>query len=65
LEKDGNKVDCVIPFSSEIKFNLSIRQNPDDGNLILFMKGAPERIINRCSDIMINGKKTPLTPEMS
>jgi len=64
-EKEGNKIDCVIPFSSEIKFNLAIRQHPKNDNRILYMKGAPERIINRCSDILVNGKKTPITSDMN
>jgi magnesium-transporting ATPase (P-type) len=32
--------------------------NPKDG-LCLFMKGAPERILRRCSKILINGQELP------
>jgi sodium/potassium-transporting ATPase subunit alpha len=57
---------CNIPFNSAIKFNLSIRDmtsaDPSEGvdlvgkrNYTVFMKGAPERIISRCSKILING----------
>ena len=28
------------------------------------MKGAPERILDRCSTIMMNGKEQPLDDEM-
>ena len=33
----------------------------DDGDrgLYLFMKGAPERILNRCTKILINGEERP------
>ena len=36
---------------------------PEDG-LMLIMKGAPERIINRCSKILINGKEELIDDEM-
>lgn len=58
-------VDCLIPFSSEIKFNLVIRDmtaqnmlNPEsESDLVVIMKGAPERILSRCSKILINGEE--------
>jgi magnesium-transporting ATPase (P-type) len=33
-------------------------KNTKDG-LWLFMKGAPERILNRCSKILVNGVEKP------
>lgn len=65
FESEGKPVECLIPFSSEIKFNLFIRDmnhkvtNPTskDDNLMVVMKGAPERILSRCSKIMINGEE--------
>jgi len=56
--KDGE-----IPFSSDIKFNLLIRDanqearepsSPED-NITVYIKGAPEKILNRCSHILENG----------
>jgi len=56
---DNNKqIETMIPFSSDIKFNLFIRDMSADkgkGNLTVYMKGAPERIITRCSRILQNG----------
>jgi magnesium-transporting ATPase (P-type) len=55
-------IDCAIPFSSEIKFNLFIRDisaDNQDSELIVIMKGAPERILSRCSKILINGNDEP------
>jgi len=60
---DDNLVECLIPFNSEIKFNLYIRdmnirnRNPSNKkeNLTVFMKGAPERILSRCTKILIQG----------
>jgi magnesium-transporting ATPase (P-type) len=62
----------LIPFSSEIKFNLYIRDmskgnknlaNAESG-LCVFMKGAPERILNRCSKIMIRGEERDFDDEL-
>jgi len=64
IAADGNQTEALIPFSSEIKFNLFIRDmNPTNKrptnaqeNLTVFMKGAPERILSRCSKILIQGE---------
>ncbi|KAF2077458.1 hypothetical protein CYY_001231 [Polysphondylium violaceum] len=45
-----------IPFNSLNKWQLSVHEDTD-GTLFLAMKGAPERIINICSKIMINGEE--------
>jgi magnesium-transporting ATPase (P-type) len=55
----------LIPFSSEIKFNMFIKdmnksnKNPSNrkDNLMIIMKGAPERILSRCSKILIKGEE--------
>jgi sodium/potassium-transporting ATPase subunit alpha len=62
---------CIIPFNSTIKFNLAIRNLNDapDGtfgecghkHLTVFMKGAPERILSRCTKILIDGQETQIT----
>jgi sodium/potassium-transporting ATPase subunit alpha len=59
-------VDCAIPFSSEIKFNLFIRDmsaDNQDSELMVIMKGAPERILSRCSKILVNGIEQPFDKE--
>ena len=59
------ETECVIPFSSDIKFNLFIRDmQADDGSLTVYMKGAPERILTRCSKILINGQEVDFTEEL-
>jgi len=70
--QNGKEIQCLIPFSSDIKFNLFIRDmNPEvkkptniDDNLSVFMKGAPERILSRCSRILVNGEEVPFTEEL-
>uniref|UniRef100_T1GMD8 Cation-transporting P-type ATPase C-terminal domain-containing protein n=1 Tax=Megaselia scalaris TaxID=36166 RepID=T1GMD8_MEGSC len=53
-----------IPFNSTNKFQLSIHGIDDDMRYLLVMKGAPERILERCSTIYINGEDKPLDDEM-
>ncbi|XP_039648588.1 sodium/potassium-transporting ATPase subunit alpha-1-like [Perca fluviatilis] len=55
-----------IPFNSTNKYQLSIHKNstPGETKHLLVMKGAPERILDRCSTIMMNGKEQPLDEEM-
>lgn len=35
-----------------------------DSNYLLVMKGAPERILDRCSTIFLHGKEHPMDEEM-
>merc|ERR1711931_584832 len=60
-----NKKVCEIPFNSTNKFQVSIHdtEDPNDNRYLLVMKGAPERILDRCSTIVINGKEMPLTSD--
>ncbi|KAA0722625.1 Sodium/potassium-transporting ATPase subunit alpha-1 [Triplophysa tibetana] len=55
-----------IPFTSTNKYQLSIHKNPNssESKHLLVMKGAPERILDRCSTILIGGKEQPLDDEM-
>lgn len=65
--KGVDEVDALIPFSSDIKFNLIIRdmkkenQSPVDAddNMWIYLKGAPERVLNRCEKILIKGADAP------
>jgi sodium/potassium-transporting ATPase subunit alpha len=68
----GKATEAKIPFNSDWKFNLFIRDmcpsvkvpTKNEENLTLFMKGAPERMIARCSKILINGKEMEFTDEL-
>ncbi|KAH0623291.1 hypothetical protein JD844_031445 [Phrynosoma platyrhinos] len=64
IRKRNRKI-AEIPFNSTNKFQLSIHEtdDPDDKRFLLVMKGAPERILERCSTMMINGKEEPLDEE--
>jgi len=52
---------CEIPFNSTNKYQVSIHEN--GGKYLLEMKGAPERILDRCSTIQVNGQDVELTAD--
>lgn len=39
-------------------------EDPNDNRYLLVMKGAPERILDRCSTIVLQGKEQPMDEEM-
>ena len=64
MRKKNKKV-AEIPFNSTNKYQVSIheQENPSDPRHLLVMKGAPERILDRCATILINGKEEILDDE--
>jgi len=54
---------CEIPFNSMNKWQLSVHEVENDSRYLMVMKGAPERILDRCSQIMIDGEVIELTDE--
>ncbi|XP_059824115.1 sodium/potassium-transporting ATPase subunit alpha-3 [Hypanus sabinus] len=66
VTRDKNKKINEIPFNSTNKYQLSIHEteDPNEKRYLLVMKGAPERILDRCSTIMIQGKEQPLDEEL-
>ena len=61
----SHKKVCEIPFNSTNKFQVSIHEtnSTEDPRYLLVMKGAPERILDRCSTILMDGKEVELTQE--
>lgn len=61
-----NKKIVEIPFNSTNKYQVSIhkQENESDSRFLLVMKGAPERILDRCSTILIQGEEKQLDEEM-
>ncbi len=49
-----------IPFDSERKRMSILRQTPT-GN-VLFVKGAPDLVLDRCQTVLLRSGKVPLTP---
>ncbi|XP_052120329.1 sodium/potassium-transporting ATPase subunit alpha isoform X5 [Frankliniella occidentalis] len=65
LRKNNKKV-CEVPFNSTNKYQVSVHEtdDPNDPRHLSVMKGAPERILDRCSTIFIGGKEKVLDEEM-
>ena len=62
--RQNNKKVCEIPFNSTNKFQVSIHESQDHkDNYLLVMEGAPERILERCTTFVINGKELPMTDQ--
>ncbi|XP_025206960.1 sodium/potassium-transporting ATPase subunit alpha-like isoform X3 [Melanaphis sacchari] len=64
-----NRKVCEIPFNSTNKYQVSIHETEDPSDsrysrYLLVMKGAPERVLDRCSTIFIGGKEKVLDEEM-
>jgi len=57
--RDQMKKVHEVPFNSTNKYQLSIHEV--DGQHVMVMKGAPERILERCSYIVNKGKVDKLT----
>ena len=64
FRKNNDKV-CEIPFNSMNKYQVSVHETEDtnDDRYLLVMKGAPERILDRCSTILIDGEEQELNQE--
>ena len=51
---------CVLAVS---QVSIHETEEADDPRYLLVMKGAPERILDRCSTILINGEEKALNDE--
>ena len=63
MRKDNPKL-AEIPFNSTNKYQVSVHDIKDESRYLLVMKGAPERILDRCSTIVMNDKELPLDDEL-
>jgi len=60
--KDAEGNDKMIPFNSSIKFNLLIRDmQKDGGHITVFLKGAPEKVLKRCSRMLLKDEDGNIT----
>ncbi|XP_065649801.1 sodium/potassium-transporting ATPase subunit alpha-like isoform X3 [Hydra vulgaris] len=67
--RSKNKKLAEVPFNSATKFQVSVHEleninsSPDASIYIAVMKGAPERILERCAYALIDGKVQPIDEE--
>jgi sodium/potassium-transporting ATPase subunit alpha len=60
-----NRKVAEIPFNSTNKFQVSVHEldDPNERRHLLVMKGAPERILERCTTIVVDGVDRSLNQE--
>lgn len=63
--REKNPKIAEIPFDSANKYQVSVHET-NDGNpsYLLVMKGAPERILDRCTTILLDGKEIELNENL-
>ncbi len=54
LRQDNERL-AEVPFSTEIKFMATLNKKDKD-NHIIYVKGAPEKVLGFCNKILIDGK---------
>jgi Ca2+-transporting ATPase len=53
-----------IPFSSDLQYMAALYSAEEGGKTALYVKGGPERILDFCSHILVNGDRIPLTDSL-
>jgi len=61
LEAQLPRVD-EIPFDAKERYMVTFHKSPEE-NLRVYVKGAPETILEMCSDILVDGKIKKLSPK--
>ncbi|MFX1466266.1 MAG: calcium-translocating P-type ATPase, SERCA-type [Promethearchaeota archaeon] len=51
-----------IPFTSESKMMITVHSNAD-GDIVAYLKGAPEIVLDMCTDVYEDGHNAPLNEE--
>ncbi len=69
--RENNPCLFKIPFNSKNKYQVHVciqeQHGPPSDNVgprVVLMKGAPERVIDRCSEVLLDDKVVPMTPEL-
>lgn len=52
-----------VPFNSTNKYHITINDSPSEKGHWLCMKGAPERIADRCVTMIVEDKELPFDEE--
>lgn len=66
LGKQFDDSEAVIPFNSSYKFALKIYEVHGDNQYshIVYLKGAPERIWEKCERLLVNGEEVKIDNEI-
>ncbi len=61
LEAQLPRVD-EIPFDAKERYMVTFHKSPEE-NLRVYVKGAPETVLEMCSDVLVDGKIKKLSPK--
>lgn len=61
--RSSHPVKYTIPFNSKNKYQVHVHEKSSAGGHIVLMKGAPERILDRCTHAVIGGKVVELSSD--
>lgn len=62
-EQDAWPRTAEIPFSSEYKYMVTLHRSPAGTDAMVYVKGAPDRILSFCSHVMTAQGPVPITDE--
>ena len=60
----GKETETYIDSGHSNDGQVSVHECEEDSRYLLVMKGAPERILDRCTTIVIKGEEQPLGEDM-
>jgi len=61
ISKNPDGTIAKMPFNSQVKFALTIVEEPLEGShYSIYIKGAPEKIWSYCSSVINNNKPSPI-----
>lgn len=60
LREDAKVID-QLTFSTERKYMATLVQSPLMGKKVLYVKGAPEIVLGKCKDVLLDGKRVSAT----
>lgn len=54
---------CLLRLGDKLLTRLQLKKDHGDGALTSYVKGAPERVLEKCSTYLLNGVMHPITDE--
>src|SRR5690606_40109154 len=61
LARNNHPTEADLPFEPERQYSVSVRRY--EGRACLFLKGAPERVLDMCDSMLMDGETVPLDRE--
>ncbi|MGP1538734.1 calcium-translocating P-type ATPase, PMCA-type [Bacteroides pyogenes] len=59
--REESRIIDQLTFSTERKFMATLADSPLLGEKVFYMKGAPEIVLDKCKDVVLNGKRVEVS----